>query len=260
METKVCSKCGNELSVVNFSKNKGKKDGLQCHCIECRKRGYRDNVNAITKQKKQYYQANAESISKRKKQYYRDNTEVFAKRMKQYRRDNKETIAEQKKKHYQENKCDIAKYYLDNKDAIGGQKRQYYHDNKIKMAEYHKQYCKEHPDKTRAMCQRRRARKTNLPNTLTTPQWNSTKEHFNNKCCYCGTDSPLVQEHFLALSKGGEYTHNNIVPSCAYCNLSKHAKNFFDWYPKFKYYSKERENVILDYLGYRNGIQQLVLL
>lgn len=35
METKVCSKCGRELPVENFSKNSKHKDGLQSHCREC---------------------------------------------------------------------------------------------------------------------------------------------------------------------------------------------------------------------------------
>lgn len=36
METKVCKKCGRELSVENFAVNRSNKDGLQAECRECR--------------------------------------------------------------------------------------------------------------------------------------------------------------------------------------------------------------------------------
>ena len=35
METKKCSRCGRELPVTEFGKNKSAKDGLQVFCKEC---------------------------------------------------------------------------------------------------------------------------------------------------------------------------------------------------------------------------------
>ena len=35
METKKCSKCGRELPIENFNKNKKNPDGYQYHCKEC---------------------------------------------------------------------------------------------------------------------------------------------------------------------------------------------------------------------------------
>ena len=61
---------------------------------------------------------------------------------------------------------------------------------------------------------------------------------------------PLEQEHFIPLSKGGGYSMGNIIPACRACNASKSDKDFFEWYPEYKYYSEERENKILDFLGY----------
>ena len=107
--------------------------------------------------------------------------------------------------------------------------------------------------------QKRRAAKKQLSNSLTTKQWNKIKEHFDNKCAYCGKELPLAQEHFIPLSDGGEYTHNNIIPACKSCNSSKKNKSFFDWYPKYKRYSKKREKNILKFLGYKNEVQQLKL-
>lgn len=91
-------------------------------------------------------------------------------------------------------------------------------------------------------------------------QWEEIKKHFDYKCAYCGKDLPLAQEHFLALSKEGEYTLNNIIPSCKSCNSSKATKDFFKWYPNYKNYSKKRERAILKFLGYTDENQQLKII
>ena len=109
------------------------------------------------------------------------------------------------------------------------------------------------------MYQRREARKRSLECNLTAKQWLDIKLQFDNKCAYCGKELPLAQEHFLALSKSGEYTVNNIICACKTCNSSKSNKDFFTWYPKYKYYSKKRERFILKFLNYKDGIQQITL-
>src|SRR5665648_822068 len=116
-----------------------------------------------------------------------------------------------------------------------------------------------HKDNINILAQRRRTRKLKLPATLTNEQWEIIKQKFGNKCAYCGKEKPLAQEHFLAISKGGEYTADNIIPACQSCNSSKGMRFFFDWYPKFAHYSKVREKTLLNYLGYKCGNQQLSL-
>ena len=74
---------------------------------------------------------------------------------------------------------------------------------------------------------RRRTAKEALPATLTTDQWETINKVFDNKCAYCGKEGKLEQDHFIALSSGGEYTHNNIVPACKSCNRRKHNSDFF---------------------------------
>lgn len=58
----------------------------------------------------------------------------------------------------------------------------------------------------------------------------------------------LTQDHFLPLSKGGEYTVNNIIPACKNCNCSKQDKDFSEWYSKQEFYRKERELKILEHV------------
>ena len=49
-------------------------------------------------------------------------------------------------------------------------------------------------------------------------------------CAYCGvTDKPLQRDCVLALSRGGRYTLDNIVPACRSCNTSKCNDEVTGW-------------------------------
>ncbi len=76
-----------------------------------------------------------------------------------------------------------------------------------------------------------------------------TKEEHQLEC-----DQRLHQDHFIPLTKGGGYTKENIIPACRSCNASKQNADFEEWYPQYEYYSKEREQKILDYMGGLNEI------
>jgi 5-methylcytosine-specific restriction endonuclease McrA len=56
---------------------------------------------------------------------------------------------------------------------------------------------------------------------LTNAQWNAVQAAWGG-CAYCGaTDKPLQRDCVLALSRGGRYTLDNVVPACPSCNTSK---------------------------------------
>ena len=267
MDTKICIKCGAELNLSLFGKRKDSKDGYGNECKEClkeRAKQYRQgNKDCIVEHKKQYYQDNKEHIAEHSKQYRQDTKEHIAEHRKQYYQDNKDWLAEQAKQYYQDNKEYIKQYRQDNKDWLAEHKKQYcqdnkehitkyrYHysqDNKEHIAEHSKQYRHEHLEEDRIKSQKRRALKSGLLHTLTNKQWVTIRENWNLKCAYCGKELPLVQEHFIPLTKGGEYTHKNIICACQSCNSSKGAKDFFIWYPKYKYFSEERELKIIEYI------------
>lgn len=44
------------------------------------------------------------------------------------------------------------------------------------------------------------------------------------RCQYCGADSRLTVDHVIPRSKGGAHTWDNVVTSCAPCNLKKGDK------------------------------------
>ena len=49
-------------------------------------------------------------------------------------------------------------------------------------------------------------------------------------CAYCGaTDRPLQKDCVMALSRGGRYTLDNIVPACRSCNASKCNDEVTSW-------------------------------
>lgn len=237
-KTKICSKCGREMPATNeyFSKDKKGKYGLRADCKKCysiyRKKHYDKNKKQIREKQNEYLKIyhlkNKEKISEYKKGYYKENKERILDYNKQYREENKEHIKKYKRK-----------YKTNNREMF----------NKYK--------------------QKRRAIKKGLLSTLTTEQWEEIKKDFNNQCAYCGMTEEehikewkeqLHQEHFIPLTSGGEYTHNNIIPACKSCNGSKGNKDFFDWYIEFEHYNKTREKNILEYLGYIGDTQQLSIL
>ena len=64
---------------------------------------------------------------------------------------------------------------------------------------------------------------------LSAEQWNALKSAWGG-CAYCGvTDKPLQRDCVLALSRGGRYTLDNIVPACRSCNTSKCNDEVTGW-------------------------------
>jgi hypothetical protein len=82
----------------------------------------------------------------------------------------------------------------------------------------------------RARTARRRKRRLNaVDNDLTAAQWAALKEAWKG-CAYCGaTDGPLQRDCVMAISRGGRYTVDNVVPACASCNTSKCNDEVTGW-------------------------------
>jgi len=103
-----------------------------------------------------------------------------------------------------------------------------------------------------------RTKKKNLVAKFYKKDWKEALEYFDNKCAYCGSEKgTLEMDHFIPLSKGGEFTKNNVIPSCKTCNCSKNNKYFKEWYHKQEFYSEEREKKICKYLNIKGKRQQL---
>lgn len=113
----------------------------------------------------------------------------------------------------------------------------------------------------KAWKQSRRAREKGLESSFTIKQWEDVKSFFKGRCAYCGQETELTMDHFIAVANGGEYSRDNILPACFSCNSDKSAHDFFEWYPEKPFYSQTRERFLLKYLNYKGvGVQQRTLL
>ena len=254
MKTNICTKCGKELPATAeyFYRDKHRADGLRPDCKECYlfyKKDRKDNPEKYDHSKDTTKKCNKCGIEKTFEEFHK-------------KRNNVNHICKE---------CVKDKYYA-NHDQRKRQQRERY--DPIKSAEYNKMYKKSHKDEIRDWTkeyfknkpglrkiykQRRNAIKRSLPSTLTKKQWAEIKEHFSGKCCYCNRELPLTIEHFIPITKSGELTRNNIIPACKSCNSSKGNRDALTWFRKQEYYSKAREQKILSFLGYNNGVQQLKL-
>jgi 5-methylcytosine-specific restriction endonuclease McrA len=82
----------------------------------------------------------------------------------------------------------------------------------------------------RARAARKRTRRVKaVVNDLTAVQWTALKSAWNG-CAYCGvSDKPLQRDCVMAISRGGRYTIENVVPACAACNASKCNDEVTGW-------------------------------
>lgn len=285
METKICNTCGEEKPLILkfWYRDNSCKDGFRGKCKQCKE-----------SERIQYFEEHKEEISKLTKVCTKCNKELpateefFEKVIKgKYglRSYCKECKSKYQKKHQQAIKngsyvrqeeilcltktCVICNKELPNTNEyfFKNNKGERDKDKTFKLNAKCKECSKRKFDKVkylkrmRLKYQKRQATKKGLDSSLTYDQWIQIKAAFNNKCAYCGQELPLQQEHFIAVSKNGEYTLNNIIPACQPCNGSKSNKDFFEWYPQQPFYSKKREKFILDYLNYdkENKAQQLAL-
>ena len=101
---------------------------------------------------------------------------------------------------------------------------------------------------------RYRARKIQLPDTLTELQVAEILNRFSSKCSVCESEYQHL-DHFIPVSSGyGGTTLENIVPMCGRCNMSKGAKNPFEWAETLPTKDRERFDSLVEYLTVINGI------
>ena len=86
------------------------------------------------------------------------------------------------------------------------------------------------PNSRRARAARRRQRRVAaVVNDLTPEQWAAIQTAWEG-CAYCGaTGGALQRDCVMAISRGGRYTIDNVVPACAACNASKCNDEVTGW-------------------------------
>jgi 5-methylcytosine-specific restriction endonuclease McrA len=94
---------------------------------------------------------------------------------------------------------------------------------------------------------------SNLGNeSFTEEDWIKTKNFFNQKCAYCGSETELIIEHAIPINKEklGEHRLGNIIPSCKKCNSSKSNKD----YKEFLEDNKDAIKIIEEYMESKNYV------
>ena len=132
---KICSKCGIEKEKSEFSKDKGKKDGLSTICKQCcnvYNAQYRKaHKNELAGKNKQWCEAHKERVR-----------ELSRIKQKKYRETHKEKVKAYADKHNKE-------YYSQNGEKVKQQQKGYRETHKGERSLYHKQYRKENPESER---------------------------------------------------------------------------------------------------------------
>jgi 5-methylcytosine-specific restriction endonuclease McrA len=99
---------------------------------------------------------------------------------------------------------------------------------KITAPHYHGEMIPSRTRRARA-AKRRKRRMASVEHDLSDEQWTALKEAWGG-CAYCGAaDKPLQRDCVQAISRGGRYTLENIVPACATCNTSKCNDEVTGW-------------------------------
>lgn len=77
---------------------------------------------------------------------------------------------------------------------------------------------------------KRKRRMDRVEHDLSVEQWAALREAWGG-CAYCGAvdDGTLQRDCVQALSRGGRYTLDNIVPACRSCNASKCNAEVTGW-------------------------------
>lgn len=77
---------------------------------------------------------------------------------------------------------------------------------------------------------RRRASETKALGSFTWSEFMQIARRFDYSCAYCGDkDATLEPEHVIPLSRGGNNSTTNLLPSCRPCNGDKSAQLLHEW-------------------------------
>lgn len=237
-DTKICNKCGRELPISEFSKNKSKKDGLQSHCKECGKHYYKqwytENKEALAERKKQYYTENKEARKQYSKQYYTEHADERKQYKKQWYTKNKEAISEYRKQWYTENKERIKQYYQENKEAMAEYQKQWRTENKEYQNQWHatlKGYCNNIRNANIQKDRKYGRIDDELPSNY--PTIEDYMELLQMPDFYDGKQYHFTEMGLDRIDNSLPHTLDNIVPCTTQHNRERHLMSFDEFKTKF---------------------------
>ncbi|BDC48964.1 HNH endonuclease [Bryobacterales bacterium F-183] len=99
---------------------------------------------------------------------------------------------------------------------------------------------------------RRKKRMDAVEHDLTPQHWKAIQDAWGGGCAYCGeTGKPLQRDCVLAISRGGRYTIDNVVPACLKCNTSKCNEEVTTWLRRTR---RNERDFLLRYFEIRQSL------
>lgn len=188
--TKKCTKCGEEKTISQYSKDVRGLFGVVSNCKQC-----------ISKKGKEWNKNHKEKVKKSYQKYL----DVHGKR-------------ENNKEYHKE-------YRAKNKDKISLMSKVWQAINADRVKEKLKEWKKRNPEKISQYNNNRRALYKGKKGIVSSVEWKNILDNYGNKCLCCGVENVvLTMDHVVPLSMGGEHKVDNIQPLCKKCNSSKHTK------------------------------------
>jgi 5-methylcytosine-specific restriction endonuclease McrA len=224
---KLCARCKQELSKESFSPDTRAKDLLQSTCRLC-----------VNKSRRDKYQLNIDEARNKRKYYYQRNTNSILSINAKSREKNKSKIVEKKRIAYFKNKSNPAFIEkLKNYCALNKQRKRIYDIeyrklNSEKLAEKERKWKLANPDKVKLIKKIYKYKRRSLEKVGDATSLIHSWLVLQKKICYwCNKncDSDYHIDHYVPLAKGGSHKIDNLVISCPTCNLTKNAKDPYEY-------------------------------
>jgi len=217
---KRCTGCGKTKALQAFHKHKGRKDGRNSQCKNCRVIQTRD-----------YYAAHFEQCVAYAKEYRATHTEAIREAKRSYRAKHLEERRAAERcnaaKHRKENNAYCRAWYKANSEKCRANARRYRKADPKKCQETVCKCRAAKPEKykklARAATRVRRARKHSIGECFTGAMEAFMRNFWLHECALCGSEVSLCADHWLPLSKGHALAMDNAVLLCHSCNSRKGA-------------------------------------
>jgi len=224
---KACSKCKEVKPSDAFSPDKRATTRLQSQCRDC--------ISACRNARRA---ADPDAARKRERDHYRENSERVLARNAEWREKHPELVKARKRDYYNrvKNTPEYQEKSLTYRRMTKERRRQYDKEysknNRDKKAATALAWAKANPEKRRdivfAYDAKRRTNKRAGDSPGEVLQWRKAQKKVCYWCsCKCGDNYHV--DHYTPLSKGGTHTVDNLVIACPRCNLTKSAKDPYEF-------------------------------
>lgn len=207
---KLCISCGIVKEFVTFARRSSAPDGHASYCRECQ---------AVYT--KVWREKNAVRVREAKATDYQANRETVRAQHAEYRKANKASIAESKKR-WRQGRGEAEREYW----------RRYRAANREAIKRYEEKWKGANPATYRGIvAHSNNARREAVKSGMTSRELRDWLSYQLMKCAYCLADCALDFhiDHFVPLARGGKHEHENLRIACPTCNLSKSARDPYEF-------------------------------